>query len=271
MDEKLTMKTNGKRTETEVLLLCQGVTKKFGALAAVNNLSFEVKAGQVLGIGGPNGAGKTALFDTISGVNPCTSGKITFDGVRIEKMNADEICHRGLSRTFQMNAGFDTLTVAENMKISSYFGSSKITIPGFSFGKQTNHRVDEILEFVGLQDYAKTTVRNLPVFQRKLLMIGSALAADPKLLLLDEPVGGLTPSEIDKVLDLIEQTSKRGVSIILIEHVMRFLMHLSDEVLILHRGELLYDGLPSGVLTNQKVIEVYLGERTAKSLQSQMV
>lgn len=252
------------------LLQCRSVVKKFGALAAVNDLSFEVRAGQVLGIGGPNGAGKTALFDAISGVNPCTSGEIDFDGTRIERLLPDAVCHLGLARTFQLNAGFDSLTVSDNIRVSCYFGGSKRVFPGIKFDKRTNESVEEIIEFVGLQDFAHVKVKNLPVYYRKLLMIGASLARSPKLLMFDEPVGGLTPSEIEEVLKLIEKISARKITIILIEHVMRFLIQLSDRVLILHRGERLFEGLPADILNDEKVIEVYLGDKTAKLLQRQM-
>ena len=263
------MQNRTQDSESEILLQCQGVTKQFGALAAVNNLSFDVRVGHILGIGGPNGAGKTALFDSISGVNPCTSGSILFNGVRIDGYLPDQICHLGISRTFQLNAGFDTLTVEENIRINCYFGRSNRIVPGLRFDKATNSFVNEILELVGLQEFAKVQVKVLPVFQRKLLMIGSALATNPKLLMLDEPVGGLILTEIDQIMSLIERLAQRKITIILIEHVMRFLIQLCDSVLILDRGERLFEGLPNEILTNEKVVEVYLGEKTAKSLHQQ--
>ena len=168
--------------DAKTLLQCRNVTKAFGALAAVNDLSFSVESGQILGIGGPNGAGKTALFDTISGINPCTSGEIVFDGTRIDRFSSDRICHLGLSRTFQLNSGFNTLTVEENIQVSRYFGRANRVIPGIRFDRSTYEAVDEIVDLVGLGDYAKVRVLNLPVFQRKLLMIGAALATEPKLL-----------------------------------------------------------------------------------------
>ena len=252
------------------LLQCRNVTKKFGALAAVNNLSFSVEAGQILGIGGPNGAGKTALFDTISGINPCTSGEIIFDGKRIDRLSADKICHLGLSRTFQLNSGFNTLTVAENIKVNRYFGRANRVLPSVRFDRSTNEAVDNIIDLVGLRDYAKVTVRNLPVFQRKLLMIGAALATEPKLLLLDEPVGGLIHTEIDAIRELVERIARLNVTVIVIEHVMRFLMQLCDSAMILHRGELLFKGQPKEILTNEHVIKVYLGEKAAKQLMQKI-
>ncbi len=252
------------------LLQCRNVTKKFGALAAVNNLSFSVEAGQILGIGGPNGAGKTALFDTISGINPCTSGEIIFDGIRIDRLSADKICHLGLSRTFQLNSGFNTLTVAENIRVNRYFGRTNRVLPSVQFDRSTNEAVDRIIDLVGLKDHAKVIVRNLPVFQKKLLMIGAALATEPKLLLLDEPVGGLIHTEIDAIRELVERIARLNVTIVVIEHVMRFLMQLCDSAMILHRGELLFKGQPKEILTNEQVIKVYLGEKAAKQLMQKI-
>jgi branched-chain amino acid transport system ATP-binding protein len=252
------------------LLQCRNVTKKFGALAAVNDLSFSVQSGQILGIGGPNGAGKTALFDAISGINPCTSGEIIFDGIRIDRLSADKICHLGLSRTFQLNSGFDTLTVEENIRVSRYFGRANRVLPSVRFDRSTNEAVDNIIDLVGLKDYAKVTVRNLPVFQRKLLMIGAALATEPKLLLLDEPVGGLIHTEIDAIRELVERIARLNITVIVIEHVMRFLMQLCDSAMILHRGELLFKGQPKEILTNEHVIKVYLGEKAAKLLMQKI-
>ncbi len=259
-----------RKNSSEILLQCQGVSKYFGALAAVDELSFDVKKGQILGIGGPNGAGKTVLFDTITGVLPSTSGKMFFNGVRIENLRPDEICRLGIARTFQLNGGFDTLTVEENIRISSYFNRPDQPLFSMRFDKETRKSVNEILGFVGLEDFARTKVQVLPVFQRKLLMIGAALATNPKLLMLDEPVGGLIPTEIDQIMSLVERISQKGITILLIEHVMRFLIQLCDSVLILNRGERLFEGLPNEILTNNKVIEVYLGDKTAKLLQQRI-
>jgi branched-chain amino acid transport system ATP-binding protein len=252
--------------DAKTLLQCRKVTKKFGALAAVNDLSFSVESGQILGIGGPNGAGKTALFDAISGINACTSGEIIFDGTRIDRFSSDKICHLGLSRTFQLNSGFNTLTVEENIRVSRYFGHTNRVIPGVRFDRSTYEVVDEIIDLVGLRDYAKVRVLNLPVFQRKLLMIGAALATEPKLLMLDEPVGGLIHTEIDAIIELVERIARRNTTVIVIEHVMRFLIQLCDSAIILHRGQLLFKGRPKEILSNEQVVEVYLGEKAAKLL-----
>ncbi len=243
------------------MLVCQSVTKRFGALAAVEDLSFEVEPGLVLGIGGPNGAGKTTLFDVISGLQPLTSGQVLLDGTDISKSAADRICHLGLARTFQLNAGFDSMTGRENVQVAAYFGRHNRLFPGLRLGKETKRLTEEALDLVGMRERAELPVVSAPVLDRKLLMIAGALVTEPKLLLMDEPVGGLTPHEIDEVEAVVERVvQEKKLTIILIEHVMRFLMRLSDRVLIMHHGSKLFEGLPKEVSENADVIEVYLGK-----------
>lgn len=249
------------------LLSCQGVDKFFGALAAVRNMTFDVFPGEALGIGGPNGAGKTTLFDVISGLNPASAGRVAFDGKTITRATPDRTCQLGISRTFQLNAGFDTLSVRENTLVAAYFGRYNRLLPGMSFDRETRRIADEAMEFVGLADIAGETVRTLPVFRRKLLMIAGALATQPKLLLMDEPVGGLNPQEIDEVMLLVRRLKERGLTIMLIEHVMRFLVQLSDRVLIMHHGEKIYEGSASGLVRDKTVVDVYLGEGSSRRLQ----
>lgn len=243
------------------MLVCQSVTKRFGALAAVEELSFEVEQGLVLGIGGPNGAGKTTLFDVISGLQPITSGSVQLDGTDITKASADKICHLGLARTFQLNAGFDSMTGRENVQVAAYFGRLNRFFPGLRLGKDTERRTEEALELVGMRERAELPVVSAPVLDRKLLMIAGAIVTDPKILLMDEPVGGLTPNEIDEVEAVVERVvQEMKTTVVLIEHVMRFLMRLSDRVLIMHHGSKLFEGLPQEVSENKEVIEVYLGK-----------
>lgn len=250
------------------LLSCRNVSKYFGAMAAVNNLSFDVEQGEVLGIGGPNGAGKTTLFDTIAGLAAADSGDIVFDGHSLRKLSADRICHLGLLRTFQLNAGFDTLSVRENVLVSSYYGYRNVLFPKIRFDPETRRRADDALDFVGLSNDTNRIVKNIPVLKRKLLMIASAIACNPKLLLMDEPVGGLSPDEIDHFIKLIEKVRKElALTVILIEHVMRFFVALSDRVMIMHHGEKIYEGLPEGLLSDNTVREVYLGESASTRLR----
>ncbi len=248
------------------LLSCRKLCKYFGALAAVKDFDLDVRAGEVLGIGGPNGAGKTTLLDVISGLNPASAGAIEFDGHDITGLKPEAICHRGIARTFQLNAGFDTLTVRENVAVGAGFGTGDIGLARLRSGREAERRVEQALEVVGLQAKADRVVGALSVLDRKLLMLAGALATDPKLLLIDEPVGGLNPSEIDQVMGIVARVLELGVTILLIEHVMRFLLQLSTRVVIMHHGEMIYDGLPGSLVRDERVIDVYLGEGTAARL-----
>ncbi len=248
------------------LLEVTDVTKSFGALVAVNGLSFALKEGEVLGIGGPNGAGKTTLFEVISGLSPATGGSIRFAGQDITRASAEAICHAGIARTFQLNAAFDSLTVRENVEVAAQFGRANRSVPGLKLDRRTRAAVDEALAVTGLAERQHRVAAKLPVLDRKLLMIAAALATEPRLVLMDEPVGGLTPGEIDRIVALVERLRAEGRSIILIEHVMRFLVQLSDRVLILHHGEKIYEGAPSGLVRDAQVVDVYLGQGASKRL-----
>lgn len=257
-------------TAAEPLLCCRKVGKSFGALTAVNNLSFDVGAGEILGIGGPNGAGKTTLFEVISGLNPATTGEILLAGENITRLVPEAICHAGIARTFQLNAGFDSLTARENVLVGAYFGRENRAMPTFRIGAETQRIADEALALVGLEASAERTTGKLPVLERKLLMMASALATRPKLLLMDEPVGGLTAKEIDRVMQAVRAIKASGVTIILIEHVMRFLVQLSDRVMIMHHGEKLFEGAPGNLVNDRAVVDVYLGQGASDRLKSFM-
>jgi branched-chain amino acid transport system ATP-binding protein len=250
------------------LLVCRNLSKYFGALAAVKDLSFDVAKGEILGIGGPNGAGKTTLFEMISALNPATSGEIWFEGRDIAGLSSERVCHAGILRTFQLNAGFDSLTVCETILAAAQFSVSRLW-PGVRLDRQSRDKSDDAMALVGLSDFADARTETLPILERKLLMIASALAATPKLLLLDEPAGGLTPKEIDRVIAIVEAITARGVTIILIEHVMRFLVRLSSRVMILHHGEKIYEGSPAGLAGDARVVDVYLGAGASARLKAQ--
>ncbi len=249
------------------LLACRGVRKSFGALAAVKDLSFEVRPGDVLGIGGPNGAGKTTLFEVISGLTPADAGEILFEGANLRGLPPERVCQRGIARTFQMNAGFDTLTARENVLVGAHYGIGTQVRPSFRFDRKTLLQADQALERVGMAAKADLPVKNLAVLDRKLLMIASALATEPKLLLLDEPVGGLNPDEIDQMIGIVERLAREGVTLVIIEHVMRFLVQLATRVLIMHHGETIYEGSAAGLVQDKTVIEVYLGEGASARLK----
>ncbi len=257
--------------ETQPLLACRNVFKYFGGLAAVNDFDLDVYSGDIIGIGGPNGAGKTTFIDVISGINPATSGDIALDGIAITNKKPDVICHLGISRTFQLNAGFETMSIRENTLVGASFGlGDKGWFPRMTYTPIMRERVERALELCSLQDRADLIVRDLPVLDRKLLMMAGALATEPKLLLIDEPVGGLNPHEVDDVMEIVQGLIKEGVTIILIEHVMRFLLQLSKRVVIMHHGEKIYEGDSQALLTDRNVVEVYLGEGTADRLQHMM-
>jgi len=250
----------------KLLLSCKGVSKHFGALAAVNNLSFDVAGGEVLGIGGPNGAGKTTLFDVISGLNPATGGTVTFDGRDITRFSPEAICHAGIARTFQLNACFDSLSVRDNVRVAAYFGRDNRRFAGLSIGKDAEAQAGEALAAVGLAGKDDAPAGALPVLDRKLLMLAGAVATRPRLLLMDEPVGGLSPKETDHLMAVVRKIAASGVTIILIEHVMRFLVQLSTRVMIMHHGERIYEGPPKGLVSDRTVVDVYLGEGASRRL-----
>lgn len=259
--ESLLQKSSKDTGSSDALLSCGRVTRSFGALKAVNALTFDVEPGIVFGIGGPNGAGKTTLFDLICGVTPLSSGEIWFQGKRISSLKSFEICHAGIARTFQLNAAFETMTVMENVLVATQHGHMRSTSPRLRFMQSERRWAQQILEQVGLQDCANETVARLPLVETKLLMIAAAIATKPKMLLLDEPVGGLIPSEIDRVERVIRGlTDGQSMTVMLIEHVMRFLVGLSDVVMIMHHGELLYRGAADGLAKDRRVVETYLGE-----------
>lgn len=266
MDEGLIRDPRQVTAARAPLLSCNRVSKHFGALAAVNNLSFDVAEGEVLGVGGPNGAGKTTLFDVISGLNPATGGTVTFDGRDITNLPPEAICHAGIARTFQLNACFDTLSLRDNVRVAAYFGRGNRRFAGLSTGKEAEAHTNEALAAVGLADNDDMPAGDLPVLDRKLLMLAGALATRPKLLLLDEPVGGLSPRETDHFMAVVRKIAASGVTIILIEHVMRFLVQLSTRVMIMHHGERIYEGSPRGVASDRTVIDVYLGEGASQRL-----
>lgn len=255
--------------EKPPLLSCRRVTKSYGALNAVDKMTFDVQAGTVFGIGGPNGAGKTTLYDVICGISPATSGEILLDGKSIVRMSPHEVCHQGIARTFQLNASFDTLTVKENVLLAAHHGHALNEIPKLFFNNEERHRADHALEVTGLADKANEIASTLNLVDQKLLMIAGALATSPRILMMDEPVGGLVPQEIDRVEAVVRRlTEEKGITVILIEHVMRFLVGLSDEVMIMNQGAKLYQGTPEGLAHDKKVVEVYLGEGTSGQISS---
>ena len=224
----------------------------------MSNLSFAVEPGEVYAIVGPNGAGKTSLFDCISGVNPATSGVIKFKDREIQGLRAHQISRLGLARTFQTTVAFDSQTVLTNVLIGSTFGrdGSSATL---SFKNQVRDDALDALALCGLGGLQRTLAGQLPVLARKRLMLATALAMRPEMLLLDEPFGGLNPAERAQMIELIRTVAKTGVTILMIEHVMKAVQALADRILVIHHGQQITVGPPSKVLRDRRVIEVYLG------------
>lgn len=253
----------------EPILSCRNVTKLYGSLAAVDGATLNVNAGEVIGIGGPNGAGKTTLFDIISGVTPVTSGQVIFQGHDITTLRAHKVCKAGLARTFQLNAAFDSMTVEQNVLCSAHFGRRDANFLSLSYDRATRDYAHAAIEMTGLGNQTALKVSELTAIQRKRLMIACAIASKPTVLLLDEPVGGLTATEIDEAIELIRNVKRElSLTIVIIEHVMRFLVALCDRVVIMHLGKKIFEGPASDLSRDKNVVEVYLGAAAAKRLEA---
>ncbi len=238
-----------------MLLECRHVTKRFGQLTAVHNLSFEVQKGEIFGIAGPNGAGKTTLYNLITGVY-ANDGQILFQDEDISRMGTHQICHRGIVRTFQAPQLFASLSVYQNVKVGAHFGD----------GHRRNEEkaIRDAIAFVGLESRTHHIASNLNLLDKKLTMIAACLATGPKLLLLDEPIAGLSPSEIRQAITIFKRINRAlGLSIIIIEHIMKVLIELSQRLMILENGCNICIGPPVEVTGNKKVIDCYLGENYA--------
>ncbi len=243
------------------LLEARGVVKRYGGLAAVDGVDFEVFEGETFGIAGPNGAGKTTLFDVVTGISHATDGLVLFEGQQIQDASVHRICHLGISRTFQLPSVFDSQTALANVLAGAQYGEGGSWWSALRVSQKVRDTAHAELEFVGLGDRRAVLAGPLPVFDKKRLMIASALATRPRMLFLDEPFGGLTPPEVDELVALLRQVKERGITIVLIEHVMRALMALSDRVLIMNQGRTLFLGSPADVLADEEVVRVYLGRK----------
>lgn len=236
-----------------MILETKGVSKSFGNLAALVDVDLSIEEGMMFGIAGPNGAGKSTLFNVIAGVYPPSAGKILFDGEEITRLKAYQICRRGLARTFQIPKTFPSLSVRDNVRVGATFGSHG--------GAQTSQRrIDETLEFLGLLDRRHEKASNLDLYTTKLVMLAVALATECKLLMLDEPLAGLSMVEIHDFLELVSRINKdKRITVIIIEHLLDHLINVSQQMVILHNGSVIYAGDPDGVRRDRKVVEVYLG------------
>jgi branched-chain amino acid transport system ATP-binding protein len=238
----------------------RGVTKRFGGVAALDGISFSCLEGEILGIIGPNGAGKTTLLNCISGVHRLDAGDIRWRGESISGRPPYRIASLGIGRTFQVVKPFASMTVRENAAVGALFGSAEAHLPP----KLAFQRADEVLELVGLAAKARLPVTALTIPDRKRLEVARAVATKPRLLLLDEVMAGLNPVEVDDALEMVRAVHATGVTIVLIEHVMRVIVGVCERAIVLHFGKLLAEGVPREVLRDRLVIEAYLGERYAR-------
>jgi branched-chain amino acid transport system ATP-binding protein len=237
-----------------MILQVQDVTKRFGGLQALTHVTFDLPEGQILGLIGPNGAGKTTLFNVINGVYTPNEGRVIFRGEDITGKPSYEVSRRGLARAHQVVRPLTELTVRENVMVGACFGRE-----GLSLGLAAR-KADEALAQVGLLDRAGQPSGNLNVAQKKRLELARALAAKPYLLLLDEVLAGLNPTEIAAMMDTVRQIRDEGFTILMIEHVMQAVMSISDRILVLDYGVLIAAGSPEEVVNNPQVIEAYLGD-----------
>ena len=241
-------------------LVLTGVTKRFGGVAALDGVSFSVAEGEILGIIGPNGAGKTTLLNCISGVYRLDGGDIRWAGRSISGLAAHKVAGLGIGRTFQVVKPFQSMTVRENAAIGALFGSAEAHLKP----REAFLRADRVLELVGLDGKAGLPVAALTIPDRKRLEVARAVATKPKLLLLDEVMAGLNSVEVDEALEMVRAVHATGVTIVLIEHVMRVIVGVCDRAVVLHFGQTLAEGKPTDVLRDDRVVEAYLGERYAR-------
>jgi branched-chain amino acid transport system ATP-binding protein len=242
----------------------KGVTKRFQGVAAVDNVTFEVGKGEIVGIIGPNGAGKTTLLNCISGVYRLDGGDIRWGGASIAGMAPHRVAALGIGRTFQIVKPFGSMTVRENAAVGALFGNAE----GRPALKQAFEKADDVLELVGLKGKAGMQVTSLTIPDRKRLEVARAVAARPHLLLLDEVMAGLNNVEIDEALEMVRAVHATGVTVLLIEHVMRVIVGVCRRAIVLNFGQVLAQGEPEAVLRDERVIEAYLGERYAKRLRA---
>ena len=234
------------------LLEIKGLTKSFGGLRAVDDFHQEIEEGEIIGLIGPNGAGKSTLFNLISGFYPPDKGRIVFDGVDITRSQPNEVCLRGIARSFQVVKPFPEMTVLDNVAVGAFCRSKT--------RDEAREKALHVLEFVGLENRRNIKSKSLTIAEKKRLELARALATEPKLLLLDETMAGLNPKETDETISLIRKIKAGGITLFIIEHIMRVIMTLSDRISILNHGQKITEGRPQDVVKDERVIKAYLGQ-----------
>jgi branched-chain amino acid transport system ATP-binding protein len=235
----------------------KGVTKFFGGLAAVMDVDFSVAQGEVVGLIGPNGAGKTTLFNLISSSMTPKPGTITFKGKNITRLKPHQICRMGVARTFQTVKVFPDISVIDNVLMGAFFGGLRGISPS-----RAKKEASALIEFVGLSDVIDAPAGDLTLSKQKRVEIARALATHPEILLLDEVMEGLNPTEVAQAMGMVTRIREKGITIIMIEHIMKAIMSVCDRIMVLHHGAKIADGSPSEVANSEKVIKVYLGDKT---------
>jgi branched-chain amino acid transport system ATP-binding protein len=234
----------------------KNLIKAFGGLKAVNNVSFNVEEGEIFGLIGPNGSGKTTIFNCINNYFPVTAGDVVFKGKTITGLKTYKICHLGIGRTFQVVKPLSRLTVLGNITASAFCRVNSI--------REAQDEAYRVLEFCGLLEEKDKLAKSLPLAGRKRLEIARALATKPELLLLDETAAGLNPTELDNAIELIKKIRDKRITILIVEHIMKVIMTISDRVHVLNFGQTIAEGSPKKVAKNPAVIEAYLGEGYAQ-------
>jgi len=238
-----------------LMLELEGATKYFGGMAAVTNVDFQVNRGEIVGLIGPNGAGKTTLFNLISGDLRLKSGAIKYKGQKISGLKPYQICRLGVARTFQLVKIFNNISVFQNILLGALFGQSRHVSTAHAAAQTA-----ELLDFVGLANVSCTPAKDLTLVNQKRLEVARALATKPELLLLDELMAGLNSTEVTEAMELVRKIRDQGITVFMIEHVMKAIMNICDRIIVLHHGNKIAEGTPLEITGSKKVIEVYLGE-----------
>jgi branched-chain amino acid transport system permease protein len=237
------------------LLAVSGVSKRFGGVVALDGVSMQIEEGEILGLVGPNGSGKSTLINVLSGFYPADGGRISFAGKEATGLPAPELAALGIARTYQIPRPFGTMTPRENIAVSHMFGHSR---HGFDSAREA---AQEWLDFTGLAGVADIAIAELTLHQLKFLELARALATQPSILLLDEVLAGLNPSEINESVEMIRRIHAQGVTLLIVEHVMRVVMALSSRLVVLNQGTVISEGDPETVMSDPAVVTAYLGER----------